>query len=441
MSLVIIAVCFFTPLLILWLTWRFPVLNKVGTIIIAYVIGCALGLTGLIPDTTEVHQVQSNIATYTIPFAIPLLLFSSDIRSWTKLAPSFIKSTLLGILGCCIAITIGFLVCADDDKETFANIGGMLTGLYTGGNANLASIKVALGVDDTTYIITSAYSTLLSAVYLFFVIIFGKRVLRLLLPDFPKDKVTTDSGIEMKNHDHELFYGLFRKSNLRNLAQALVLTLLIIAVGAGIALLCPKRMFQTIFILTISTLAIIASSFKRVRTMERTFEAGTYMILVFSIAVASQVTISTLGNIDPRIFLFISIATLGSLLMHVLLSALLRIDTDTTLASSISLICSPPFVPVLPGRDRQGGGSRRRERAGRIPGGCPARYPAHRGRQHGQYEIRRGAHGFHAVHRRRRVPRLQGDGSDPRTAGPFPGTCPAQVADGRRLCEYSDQDG
>ena len=153
MSLAIIAVCLFTPLLILWLTWRFPVLNKVGTIIIAYVIGCLLGLTGLIPDTPEVHKVQTDIATYTIPFAIPLLLFSTDLKSWIKLAPAFIKSTLLAILGCCMAITIGFLICAGDDKETFASIGGMLTGLYTGGNANLASIKVALGVDDTTYII------------------------------------------------------------------------------------------------------------------------------------------------------------------------------------------------------------------------------------------------------------------------------------------------
>ncbi len=349
MALIIIAVCLFTPLLILWLTYHFPILNKVGTIIIAYVIGCLLGLTGLIPDTPEVHKVQTDIATYTIPFAIPLLLFSSDLKSWLKLAPSFIKSTLLGIAGCCIAIVIGFLVCAGDDRETFASIGGMLTGLYTGGNANLASIKVALGVDDTTYIITSAYSTLLSAVYLFFVIIFGKRVLRLLLPDFPKDKVATKDTVEMKNHDHELFYGLFRKDNLRNLAQALVLTIIIIAVGAGIALLCPKRMFQTIFILAISTLAIIASTFKRVRQMPRTFEAGTYLILVFSIAVASQVTTGTLGNINPGVFLFITIATLGSLLMHMLLSALFRIDTDTTLASSISLICSPPFVPVVAG--------------------------------------------------------------------------------------------
>lgn len=349
MSLAIIAVCLFTPLLILWLTWRFPALNKVGTIIIAYVIGCLLGLTGLIPDTPEVHKVQTDIATYTIPFAIPLLLFSSDLKSWMRLAPSFIKSTLFGILGCCIAIVIGFLICAGDDREAFASIGGMLTGLYTGGNANLASIKMALGVDDTTYIITSAYSTLLSAVYLFFVIIFGKRVLRLLLPDFPKEKVAPSGDVEMKNYDNELFYGIFRRSNLRTLAQALLLTVIIIAVGAGIALLCPKRMFQTVFILSISTLAIIASTFKRVRTMERTFEAGTYLILVFSIAVASQVTTGTLGNIDPHIFLFITIATLGSLLMHVLLSALFRVDTDTTLATSISLICSPPFVPVVAG--------------------------------------------------------------------------------------------
>ena len=349
MGYAIIAICIFTPLLILWLTYRFPFLNKVGTIILAYVIGCVLGLTGLIPDTPEVHKIQTDIATYTIPFAIPLLLFSSDIKSWTRLAPSFIKSTLLGIAGCCLAITIGFLICRDEDSETFAYIGGMLTGLYTGGNANLASIKVALGVDDTTYIITSAYSTLLSAVYLFFVIIFGKRTLRLIMPDFPHDKLRTDNSVTIKNYDNELFYGLFRKSNLRNLTQSLILTVIIIAAGAGIAMLCPKGMFQTIFILSISTLAIIASTSRRVRNIERTFEAGTYLILVFSIAVASQVTTGTLSNIDPRIFLFISIATIGSLVIHVLLSALFRIDTDTTLASSISLICSPPFVPVVAG--------------------------------------------------------------------------------------------
>ena len=349
MNSLMIAICLFVPLLIMWLTWRFPFLNKVGTIIIAYVVGCTLGLTGLIPDTPELHKLQTDIASYTIPFAIPLLLFSADIKSWAKLAPSFIKSTIFGILGCCIAVTVGFLICGADDPETFASIGGMLTGLYTGGNANLASIKMALGVDDTTYVITSAYSTMLSAVYLIFVIVIGKKALRLLLPDFHQETTGKGNGVVVENYDDQLFYGLFRKSNLPTLGQSLALTIIIVALGGGIALLFPKDMFQTIFILSISTLAVIASTNKRVRNMKRTFEAGTYLILVFSIAVASQVTTGTLGNIDSNIFLFITIVTLGSLLMHVLLSAVFRIDTDTTLASSISLICSPPFVPVVAG--------------------------------------------------------------------------------------------
>ena len=347
MPTAIILFCIFSPLLILWLTYRSKALNKIGSIIIAYIIGCVLGLIGLIPDTEEVHAAQTAVATYAIPFAIPLLLFSADIKSWARLAPGFIKSTIFGILGCGIAITVGFLICGQDSPQNYANIGGMLTGLYTGGNANLASLKIALGVDDATYILVSAYSTLMSAVYLFFVIIIGKRVLLLFMPDFKDDKDKEDLNIEIENHEDELFLGLFRRDNLKDLGLALALTVLIIAVGAGIASIFPKDAFQSVFILAISTLAILASLNSKVRCLKRTFEAGTFFILIFSMAVASQVSLKTLTEVDSGIFLFTTIATLGALLFHVLFSAIVRIDTDTTLTTSISLICSPPFAPVI----------------------------------------------------------------------------------------------
>jgi uncharacterized membrane protein len=69
--------------------------------------------------------------------------------------------------------------------------------------------------------------------------------------------------------------------------------------------------------------------------------------LIFSVAVASQVSLKTLTDVDPNLFLFTFVATIGTLLFHVLLSAIFRIDTDTTLTTSISLICSPPFAPVM----------------------------------------------------------------------------------------------
>ena len=343
MNLIVILICVFSPLGILWLTYKSAWLRKVGSIIIAYIIGCTLGLTGLIPDTEEMHAVQTTV----IPIAIPLLLFSADLKSWARLAPAFIKSTIFGLLGCAIAIIIGFHLYGKSNPELFAHVGGMLTGLYTGGNANLASLKMALGVDDTTYILTSAYSTIMSAVYLFFVIIFGKRLLSLFMPDFKDDKTVEDDIVKVENHEEELFLGLFRKDNLKDLGTSLLLTVFIIALGAGIACLFPKDAFQSVFILGISLLSIIASLYKRVRRLKRTFEAGTFFILVFSVAVASQVSLKTLTDVNPDIFLFITVATLGSLFFHVLLSAVFRIDTDTTLTTSISLICSPPFAPVM----------------------------------------------------------------------------------------------
>ena len=349
MKLGVILICLLSPLLILWLTYRYVALRRVGSIIIAYVIGCGLGLTGLIPDTEEMHAVQTGVASAAIPLAIPLLLFSSDLRSWMRLAPSFLKSTFFGLLGCALAIVAGFLICGTSDPQFFANVGGMLTGLYTGGNANLASLKIALGVDDTTYILTSAYSTMMSAVYLFFVIICGKRVLRLFMPDFHDDNNSQGDDVTIENHDDELFLGLFRKDNLRDLGTALLLTVVIILVGAGIASLCPKSAFQSVFILTISLFSVLASLVGRVRRLKRTFEAGTFFILIFSVAVASQVSLRTLTEVNPDLFLFITIVTIGSMFFHVLLSALFRIDTDTTLVTSISLICSPPFAPVMGG--------------------------------------------------------------------------------------------
>lgn len=347
MQIFVILFCVFTPLFILWLTYKSKALNKVGSIIIAYVIGCLLGLTGLIPDTDEMHAAQTAVATYTIPFAIPLLLFSSDIKAWARLAPAFIKSTIFGIAGCALAIILGFLVCAGKEPDLYANVGGMLTGLYTGGNANLASLKLALGVDDSTYILVSAYSTLMSAVYLFFVIIVGKRVLLLFMPDFKDDKDVSEGKSKLENHEHELFLGLFRRSNLKDLRIALALTVVIIAASFGIAALVPKDSFQSVFILAISTLSILASLNHRVCSLKRTFEAGTYFILIFSLAVASQVSLRTLTQVDSGIFIFTTITTLGALLFHVLISTLFRIDTDTTLTTSISLICSPPLAPVI----------------------------------------------------------------------------------------------
>lgn len=52
-------------------------------------------------------------------------------------------------------------------------------------------------------------------------------------------------------------------------------------------------------------------------------------------------------RVNWPILLFVTFCIFVSLLLHVLLSSIFKIDTDTLIITSTSAICSPPFVPVV----------------------------------------------------------------------------------------------
>ena len=155
--------------------------------------------------------------------------------------------------------------------------------------------------------------------------------------------------MEVREEEKELFFGLFTKKNSKPLLGALALTLVILGLGYLVTLLFPKESFMAVFMLSISFMAILASLDKRVRALPHTFDAGVYLILVFSVAVASSVGEDMFNNLDFDFFLFVLFVTLGPFVMHILLNFLLRVDADTTLVSSIALVTSPAFVPVMAG--------------------------------------------------------------------------------------------
>ena len=84
----VILVLFFllSPLLILRLCHRYSLLSKIGSVVIAYVIGFVIANLGLLPVIDGHLKVQELLTTLTIPIAIPLLLFSMDIKKWTQIA-------------------------------------------------------------------------------------------------------------------------------------------------------------------------------------------------------------------------------------------------------------------------------------------------------------------------------------------------------------------
>lgn len=350
-TLTLAAYCLLTPALVQWLTHKYSALAKIGSITLVYVVGCLVGLSDVfyrLGSPAEIKAVFTTISSAAVPLAIPLMLFSSDVRSWRHLAPNFVKSLCMGLLACVLVAVAGFYLFGQADPEKYAGVSAMFVGLYTGGTANMVTIKEVAGVADDTLLLAQIYQILVGAIYLVVIIVFGKYIAALILPPFKHTQAESglacEAATQAKKESKQ-----FTKENAKGLALALGLTLFILGCGFVATLPFGKDAFMAIFMLAISTLAIAASFSKRVNGIPHTFGVGIYLILVFSIAVASQVGSDMFSNLDRGFFLYVSFVTLAPLFLHILLNALLRVDADTTLVSSIALVTSPAFVPVMAG--------------------------------------------------------------------------------------------
>ncbi|MDD2281255.1 MAG: DUF819 family protein, partial [Bacteroidales bacterium] len=164
MTLPILLAYILTPAAVLWLCSKIPFLNKIGPVLLLYLIGVIIGNSGLIPHSA--YSLQDLIVTVIIPLAIPLMLFSCDFRHWD------IKNALLtlitGVVAVVTAVVAGFFIfrplIGRDPAigDQMHNIAGMLSGVYTGGTPNLAAIKIMLGVPNETYILIHSYDMAIS---------------------------------------------------------------------------------------------------------------------------------------------------------------------------------------------------------------------------------------------------------------------------------------
>ncbi|MFZ0283271.1 MAG: DUF819 family protein, partial [Bacteroidales bacterium] len=73
-----------------------------------------------------------------------------------------------------------------------------------------------------------------------------------------------------------------------------------------------------------------------------------YFVLVFSFAFASMADLSKIFNIGYLgLFGYVLYAYFGTLLLHLILSRIFRVNADDYLITTSAFIYSPPFVPVI----------------------------------------------------------------------------------------------
>ncbi len=354
-NITLVLIFLLVPVLILYLCEKIKWVNKIGAILWAYAIGIALRVFNIVPETLLDPIIQMSdmtipqwIAELTIPLALPLLLFSLNFKKWLKQAKQTLLSMILAFVSVISMVVLGFFIFGQNLEEGW-KISGLITGVYTGGTPNMAAIKTALEVNQNTYIQTHTYDMIISLVWFIFIITIGQRVLNYVLPKSQPSQNGNTNTEDIDVAEMDSFQGIFQKKTLIPLFAALGLSILIFGSGYGIMSLVSKDAQTTVIILYITTMGIIASFIPRVNKIKKSFQLGMYLIIVFSMAVASMADIKNLANISSELFLYVLLAVWGSLIIHILLSMIFKIDTDTVIITSTALAFSPPFVPVVAG--------------------------------------------------------------------------------------------
>ena len=350
-TILVILYLYAVPLLVMLAAKRWPVIEKISPMVILYVIGLIVGNVGIVGK--EQSYVFENISNAAVLTSIPLMLCGCDFRKWS--ATMVLKAFLTGLVSILAVNIIGYFmfrsqaVASGVSPEDFAKVTAAMTGIYTGGIPNFAPVAKAVGLPNNLFLLVSGYDLVVTGLYLLLIVFFGGKIVRWF---FPKTETSPTLPEETANENTLTLNpeesGKTLKQKILHHAVAILGAIVIVTLAVGFTRIIPMKNATALIIIVITTLSILLSFWKPVRRLDGTFETGLYFVYVFCLAVATQVNVHEL-EFSKYIYIlyYIAFVIFGSLALQILLARLFKISGGMVLTSSISLINSPPFVPMV----------------------------------------------------------------------------------------------
>lgn len=340
------------PVIILLLHHYVKQMRTLGTILMAYGSGILLSLLNLIPseaaEKASVAALQDWVMNIAVPLAIPLMLLSSDFTLWRKSLKKTLNALIGGVVAVVLAVVIAFLLFDHQGIKDLWKAAGMMIGMFTGGTMNFVAIGQSLHTDPNTFTLFSTFEMVLSFFFLLFIVGGGFRFFRWVLP-YSDTAITKDTETDETEFNFEDYTGMLKPRIFGKMLLGFLLSLGFVVVGAGLSLALTGKLNELVIIFTITALSIGFSFIKSVRDLPKTFELGMFFIVMFSIVIASQFDIHSLGLANLSIVGFIAFVIVVATLLHLLISRVFKVPGDLFTVAHVALLYSPPFVPPVAG--------------------------------------------------------------------------------------------
>lgn len=318
------------PYLLTRLTVRMGTQNWLSPVVLCYLAGIALRNFPVIPldDGLSMQFTQA-----TIILAIPMLLYSTDLIGWLRLAKTTILSFALMAIGVLMSVTLAAWMFRDLLPDTW-RLSAMLAGVFIGGTPNMNAVGIALEADEATFIRLNAAEIACGGLYLIFLTSVAHRFFGLFLPDFKGDKNAGSDEFLPKNNVRPM-----------DILKAAGLTLLLAGASVAFVKLSTGTLERPgLIILLLSALSVGASFFPKVRNLSGSYESGEYLLLMFSIAIGMMADFREIFADGWLLIGFCAVVLALAVLFHTVFCRLFRIDRDTMIITSTAGLYGPPFI-------------------------------------------------------------------------------------------------
>lgn len=331
MNLLHALVCLCVPALANWAANRFTWAKTLGPVVLSYAAGI---LFGNLPGVHLDEEFGQSVAGGAVLLAVPLLLFTTDLKGWLKLArPLLISFALACVAAVTAAAAVAWAFRARTDE--WWKIAGMLVGVYVGGTANMSAVGLALETRQETFVVLNTADLVCGGAYLFFLLGGAKRLLSRFLKPFTLQLADTARDVAPGPSKLPLF---------ASKAIAFALTVAMVAASVGLSFLLVGKLHIGVVMLSITTCGIAASLAPAIRNLHGSYDLGDYLLLIFCTGMGALADASRISGSSVMLLSFVAVVMVSAAVLHFALCRLFGIDVEVAIISSTATIFGPPFI-------------------------------------------------------------------------------------------------
>jgi len=325
---------------------RWPLLRKVGSAILAFLLGALLANLDIIPTPGNDTPIYDAVFGFILPGAIFLALLQANLRALLKAGGAMVLAFFLGAVGVAIgAFVAAYLVPIAIPDSSLAALAGMFTATYIGGSANFNAVALAYGMESqgSLYVVAILVDNVITVLWLMMLLAFPGLMRRTRF--YPNLQPSAEPVASNPHQDETL-----QRPTVFQVTAPLAMAAIAVLLSDGLAIFFGEIGFPVPGIIIVTTIALLVAQLPGIDRLTLAPSLGMAGLLLFLVVVGASADVAALveaRSLGMAMVGFIATILFCHAIVLVGFGVLLRIEPEVIAVASVANIGGSAVAPAI----------------------------------------------------------------------------------------------